>query len=787
MKNNCISCNASSIRTNHLKLLSKILNNITNHKNVAKYKDLHFLRTTTKLDNCQSCIQLLFDAGFDLRNGSRLIFDLNKMNKLKSLQTLLLSQNNSSKSAENAINMSIMNDSSSDQVKSTVVKPTLEAQHSVIANTECSYHVSVCSSGVLQLLQTHHYHDDPTVLINDFIHLLIKHNTDEEFNFIVDQLKHCDVKSCKYINHSNTGNTFHKIEIFNKIHCYFHHMHDFGNRLTNKEKSFILSDQTSDSSDSMRKKCQILLAKKKKLNLDMRSNQRYNQLSDNVYGFGQLFSYGYICEHSSVNVNAIRVYAKYTSLKHELIQNGLLMRQYKNEYKKAEIHFNSCYCKQIESYHQVDKVYYSFVDILKKDISLHHILSLMIYCNYDNFQKLFSQTYRNNIHEHERFYHLGMYLKQSVHWFGTYHNNKTISKFYHGIDKRMIFIQTGKSDNMSTNGVSINGPLSTSSSCEVAINFAGYNGLVLELNIKKNEFETILSPPSEEMKYFSVAWLSDYPAERECVFIQNGQHFLCIQNIIDIEFGVEYENILCAINGIQQLTSISKFFKPVSDEIYNLMKIICYHQLSYTLFEYKKFKSLCPYGKKLVKHYFEYKYEFVLDWFCQPKCTALNFLLFSRFPWIKMDLLAKLFPNLREFGIVHVDLCDETMEYILNFCRKENKIKFRQIAIKPAQLSTISVSKAMNKYKSAFSAVDYQLTQKFKRFGKEVNSDLEVEWNDFIFIQNDKIECTMAEKYAQTNKQLTVSMQQTCNSRHINDLGKVIQEFMSAIMLAQST
>ena len=130
---------------------------------------------------------------------------------------------------------------------------------------------------------------------------------------------------------------------------------------------------------------------------------------------------------------------------------------------------------------------------------------------------------------------MGMYLKIALRRFGTLTKDGDIKTFYHGLSEKLLF--PDYFFGVEFEGISIKSPISTTSSPEVASNFtAGNNGLILALQSISFEFN----------RYFSVSWLSDFPYEKEYLFIQNEGHFQ-IQNIFDVTTGYEYANVLDCI------------------------------------------------------------------------------------------------------------------------------------------------------------------------------------------------------------------------------------------------
>eukprot|EP01084_Bolivina_argentea_P174910 302942_1 len=297
---------------------------------------------------------------------------------------------------------------------------------------------------ISQLQQYSHGCIDININIDDFLHSIDTHNDIEQFEYIYNSLGFCDGRHCDiltrrntsdYMSHSSNSNAKKnaRFAIICKIHCYYQHCFDVGNKLSIREirhmQHFCNEDDYEcksfnkyliNTQISMMNK--ILLSKKeqyKNVNniLHQRLMQRYHQMipdsksldesldddSNNMYSFGFQFNYG--CEFESDDFEnpwdrtktlyfpdpkIVHVSAKYRSLKEESLSNNIsvmLLQQFEIEYQKAKIHFNSFYRKQK-------------LPVFK----IQYILSIMIYCNYTQLQYEFSKTYReNNGKNHKEF------------------------------------------------------------------------------------------------------------------------------------------------------------------------------------------------------------------------------------------------------------------------------------------------------------------------------------------------------------------------------------------------
>eukprot|EP01084_Bolivina_argentea_P023714 44289_1 len=313
--------------------------------------------------------------------------------------------------------------------------------------------------------------------LNHYIHLMYEHNSDDEFEFIV----HCirsirntnRRNSLKIVNDMNIVDTAY-LEIMDKMHCYFYHCYDVGFRLNEQDKMFLNKKNEDCKSENMQtlslfninKYNRIKLLSSKQQNTYMQFLQKQNKtpskfnqmdfvINDNVYSYGYFFSYDEHHRNKWMETikgrRVIYVDSKYSSLKTEVTQNNvsvLLIDQFAKEYEKASIHFESRYRK-----------------INYPNIELEFLLTLMIYCNYTQFQYEFTKTYRvDNGKNHNNFHTMGSNLQFILDEFGTNTKNSNIKYFYHGIGSKLIFPYNSK-------GINICCPLSTSSSISVAANF----------------------------------------------------------------------------------------------------------------------------------------------------------------------------------------------------------------------------------------------------------------------------------------------------------------------------
>eukprot|EP01083_Nonionella_stella_P098563 277204_1 len=517
--------------------------------------------------------------------------------------------------------------------------------------------------------------------INDYLHLRINHNTDCNFEAISTSIGVCDIKSCPYFmrnirNRANLVNNIRKtaelyctplteddngtriiasLQILDKIHYLYQHAFDVGNILSIETKQHLNTcDDEDDSVMCLRntkliKLRQILRDKRSKIkeifsknaNLNYTTSTKYNQLStDDQSTFiktnqnEKMYCFGYRFKYDERSYGDILIVRKYESLKQELIRNELATigtHTFAIEHKKAMFHFNSDHRRQ--SY---------------PHLSIEHILSLMVYCNFSQLQYVFSKTYRENINNHENhrnFYHLGKWIKQSVHKFGTKIYETNVQTFYHGISEKLLFPSI-------VSNVQIYTPLSTSISLAASANFADSSkGLVIEFN----------GGCRKSSRYLDVSWLSDYTDESEHLFIQNDIP-LNIVNIMDGATGSHYKLILKSLQIIDHICIMSYTDKTKNNVFCAMISKIFENQLSiYCGDRYKPWITLqnSQYGSKLINTYFCNKYAITIN-FMYSKDYPFFFRIFGEkkgdHQWIKMDLFCAVFNCVESVRIFHQHL-----------------------------------------------------------------------------------------------------------------------------------
>eukprot|EP01084_Bolivina_argentea_P005725 10807_1 len=597
-------------------------------------------------------------------------------------------------------------------------------------------------------------------ITNDFTHLLQSHDNDEstDFEYIYTALGGiCDINNCRMFQRNylernrntkpstSTPNdlTEWQQQIIDKIHCFFCHSYDIGHRLTSREKWIIkmISETqpkkkwTTDVlqydlnkalvNKQLIKMREILKSRTPINGISLTRNDKYNQLgqfscvkdkenenkeekenSSKFYGFGVQFWYkNDEQKHQQDSIhkpsNIIIPNPKYSSLKQELISNKISVitaTQFNNEYAKMQLLFNSTYKKQN----------------FEKTFSMNHLLSLMIYCNFDALQREFSKTYYDEkcIPNHDSFYHFGSFLKAAVNDHGSWMG----STYYHGIGVPVVFRQLCSEI---TGGIKIFSPLSTSTSLEVAISFTNYNKGVVMYFADISDFQI------GGTKRFSLSWISDYPNEHEQLLVQNCRP-LEIMNILYIPEVIEFGPILKALYVIQAVTTWMDSHKqkyPLlhinssdgAERGYDatmmnvLVTAIVHNQLSHAFPEtYRTWQSLNDYARQLINAYFQNKHYLTVHLHENKDNIRFLFKLICHddFEWIRLDLLQVLFPNVHTIGVEDIQVSSFILEDILLCLKKESNVLVISIG---ATNKVDELQVFISKYKSRFQHIGFEI------------------------------------------------------------------------------
>eukprot|EP01083_Nonionella_stella_P268420 907395_1 len=276
-------------------------------------------------------------------------------------------------------------------------------------------------------------------------------------------------------------------------------------------------------------------------------------------------------QHGEYDICELYVEPKYESLKDEILQNKT-RRLSPNAFRKAITKAKKLYAtKQTKSMtvcqrptHK-DPLHYEIE--ANSEITQQHLLALTLYCDYDAISMEFSRSFRKTspfqsieaIIQNNREYCIwSRLLREAVEYFGCngfgeiqegelnyqrftqrYITNELKGPFYCGLSFLI---------NIPEFNIRLCQPTSTSRHIEVALKFAGKNGIVVELNNNGTEI-------NGELRGFDCSWISRYPNESEVLFC-GGEYRIRIESVVIIRTKDNYRQFFralfyfdCMLNG----------------------------------------------------------------------------------------------------------------------------------------------------------------------------------------------------------------------------------------------
>eukprot|EP01084_Bolivina_argentea_P000687 1269_1 len=593
-------------------------------------------------------------------------------------------------------------------------------------------------------------------IYTNFAHSVRYHDTDAELDWIYRNLSSCNIKHCVIysrnyrdrssvaIKHNDISNKGVSYQTLDKIHCYYYHCYDLKYRLTENEKTYV--NGTSSSVTNKHNLSTITSKLERLKNVVSKSSaavrgQRFvsnlglqcNNVTQDVtqddsnkrYSYGVRFYYwDYFRDldapdydhNEGYNFNDWYINYRYENIKEEVINNPdacLNMLQWNDVIRKAKL--NLTHYKQLSAdsdKEDYDKYHWNISHYGIKDgspISLSHIISLMIYCNFDSFQYYFSKTCRRIDdetdlelkHRHSYYFYVAKLIREAVELFGTKVNDGTIRSFYHGIDDIMYFSQVS---------AFIYGVLSTSSSIEIAIQFSRNTGMVVELY------------PHSVVKYFDCVLLSEFGNEKELLFI-GGRNCLEFQNIINVPESEEYREFVAALAILDKQRALQlyetdksinrclvktdeaslleetfkRLAKPIPTTLKKTVIALVNHEMSrYFPKQYKEWTELKQYiqcllhficiNRKTVhmdlsqmntevadKYHKGYQgYKFLRSFFCH-----------SDLDWINLKFVTTLYPKCDWIYVTDVPVANQQiLDDIILFLQNNPNSKLKQIAFR---------------------------------------------------------------------------------------------------------
>eukprot|EP01084_Bolivina_argentea_P046502 85650_1 len=280
-------------------------------------------------------------------------------------------------------------------------------------------------------------------ILDSFHHLLLEHDSDGEFEAMHNVLGKCNIVNCaqfirryrernqKQISENDVKQNETSLiqftdDIMDKIHCHLYHSYDIGYRFNENERKQIATCGVDKKYEELKPMIvdkalltmrQIINAKRKRVDPYIASNTfaKFNALYNannkhDSYRFGHRYMYWKLSKKGAKERNSRIYYAqhyispKFQTLKEELISNPfcqITIKQWENEYRKASIHQNTRYAKQIvaDSKPEFSGPKTIFDDVIfgiakGSGLTINHLISVIVYCGYSQLSYDFSATYR---------------------------------------------------------------------------------------------------------------------------------------------------------------------------------------------------------------------------------------------------------------------------------------------------------------------------------------------------------------------------------------------------------
>eukprot|EP01084_Bolivina_argentea_P064065 116860_1 len=289
---------------------------------------------------------------------------------------------------------------------------------------------------------------------------------------------------------------------------------------------------------------------------------------------------------------------KYANFKKELLSN-IICRLPSSSWNilrgKARILIKTYMVRQMKCPRKDSAKYFDME--YNQSISVDHLVAMMIYCNFDELQRKFTETFRhtsknesiNELKErHQNYCHLGRLLREIVECFGMDFRGffsvkqkvKNIN-LYHGVNDEFTF---------SSLNAFIAGPLSTTTDYYVAMRFCSQNdeglGMILNLDMHRHNWMMKINEGDEAMFKLSCIdcrIVSDYVSEQE-VFCIGGLCRFTFNTIIKASTGNNYCRY---IKGLKQMTYFMGNGDIFVDQINNVASSLQEQQMVFRLLSHE--------------------------------------------------------------------------------------------------------------------------------------------------------------------------------------------------------
>ena len=304
------------------------------------------------------------------------------------------------------------------------------------------------------------------------------------------------------------------------------------------------------------RRCTVTLAIFLQLTGDDEQKVAKNEETKKYYSFG--YRFGYWRNHQSSHYDFSALQPKHKTIKEEIAQNNIYamdVEAFNDAYKKAEYLINtSSYIKMIKCTFRSSEEWYGYGIRYGAPLTINHVLSVILYTDYDALSFKFSQTFRKVRNKEtkedvlKRNLEFGQFTKHLIETVNSYGMTMAESKFnvlYHGVSFMYLtkFITT------------FNGPTSTTTKIQIAYNFAEQqkSGMILELcTYEASQYDN----SSKDVRYFNCSAFSNFPNEEERLFItppHPSSHCLKVNGVRNVSTGEVYNEYIKPFALLQQI------------------------------------------------------------------------------------------------------------------------------------------------------------------------------------------------------------------------------------------
>eukprot|EP01084_Bolivina_argentea_P016724 31252_1 len=459
-----------------------------------------------------------------------------------------------------------------------------------------------------------------------------------------------------------------------------------------------------------------------------------------------------VSEHSTYNLNTIDfkhhtntclkirdwyIEPMHTNIKSELICNSICCIgaiQWKTVLNKVGQHYDTDRAKSTVCIQQRFAAYYGIK--CGDFITINHLISMMVYCNFSLLSYRFTETYRRIYdgesnqfvkRRHQNYYWIGKYLRECVECFGM-QNELTMLKVYHGVNKKFMF---------SSMNAYIMCPFSTTRNYAVAVNFGGSDGMILELDIDMMQAINLcdmryVSDYCNEEEIFSIGRL--YPFSFNTIIETNGLNYsMYMIALKQITNALELE-----MKGMKMLYELQKIINksPNESDMYSTPRSKDEKQMFFRLLSHRiwkmypshryayEFKNCAVYFKKIFSLHLDAIRMVTFD--RQNKNKIIDKLFRYENGWINLDLLTKIFPNIHFIAFVDLEkdlsfLTDPTIyQSVLSFVELDRKYILNHVQLRIHEKYYEKMRKFLSQFEAQFARCGWVIGVKKQVVEKDI-------------------------------------------------------------------